>query len=171
MSTKEQPGPFDGLERAEPGEPVFTLRAHDDLAPGLVREWVFKRRRAIVSADLPEEKRSLELIQAREAEQVAENMEDWRNRATAPEPEPEKPSHKPAPVTLEPAELEAKARHDAHLDAARRFDNAVAEIFAAAETLAPYGFHRGGIELAAFYIQTAAEDVRPKRASYAHRGE
>lgn len=44
MSTKDAPGPFDGMARALPGEPVFTLRAHDPLAPGLVLEWVDRRR-------------------------------------------------------------------------------------------------------------------------------
>lgn len=44
MSTKMEPGPFDGMAKAAPDEPVFTLRAHDPLAPGLVHEWVRLRR-------------------------------------------------------------------------------------------------------------------------------
>lgn len=82
MSTKEAPGPFDGMERARPGEPVFTLRAHDPLAPGLVHEWVDRRRKAIREAfgreEITEAKRELELLQCREAEELAWSMEAWR---------------------------------------------------------------------------------------------
>ena len=91
MSTKEEPGPFDGLERAEPDEPVFTLRAHDAFAAPLVHEWVRLRREWIIRADLSPEKEELELIQCREAEEIAWRMVDWRNGTTAKPPEAEAP--------------------------------------------------------------------------------
>ncbi len=182
MSTKEEPGPFDGLERAKPGEPVFPLRAHDPLAADLVQLWV-DRKRALIARDrsLPDDKRALELIQAGEAETVAWAMRDWRAGV----------SEYPAPVATaspvpysghktEADELAAKARFDAHRDAARRFDNAVAEMTEAVETLALYGFTADALDLkgavrravdgAAGVLRKAAEAVRPKRASYAHRG-
>lgn len=84
MSTKTEPGPFDGMARAEPDEPVFTLRAHDPLAPGLVHEWVDRRRKAIREAftrgEMSEAKRELELIQCKEAEELAWSMAQGRAR-------------------------------------------------------------------------------------------
>lgn len=102
MSTKTEPGPFDGMARAEPDEPVFTLRAHDPLAPGLVHEWADRRRKAIREAfareEITEAKRDLELLQCREAEEIAWSMDAWRKGeiaqiAEALEAEAAKPSH------------------------------------------------------------------------------
>lgn len=36
---KEIESPNSCLNRAQPGEPVFVLRANDELAPGVVRLW------------------------------------------------------------------------------------------------------------------------------------
>ena len=115
MSTKTEPGPFDGLERAQPDEPVFTLRAHDVLAAPLVHEWVRRRREAIIKGDLPPEKEELELIQCREAEEVAFAMVDWRNGVDSVKPDAEeKPEANPlySGHTSSAEELAAKERHD-----------------------------------------------------------
>ena len=39
MGTKNNPGEFDCYTAAEPDEPLFVLRANDELAPNLVRFW------------------------------------------------------------------------------------------------------------------------------------
>lgn len=84
MSTKEHPGPFDGMAKAAPDEPVFTLRAHDPLAAILVRQWVELRRQDIrtrfADGAITEKKRDLEMIQCREAEELSWTMEDYRKR-------------------------------------------------------------------------------------------
>src|SRR5580658_11150662 len=78
VSTPQQPGPFDGLEKAQPDEPIFTLLARDALAPSLVHEWVKRRREAIIARDGDKpEKRRADLIQTREAEEIAWAMVEW----------------------------------------------------------------------------------------------
>jgi hypothetical protein len=64
VSTKE-----DGhlLEKVEPGEPVFVLRARDELAPEIVREWAHVARRAGVDP-----------AKVVGALNVADQMEEWQ---------------------------------------------------------------------------------------------
>lgn len=54
-------------EKAAPDEPIFTLRAQDQLAPELVREWA----READAGGTPDEK-------VDEAMAVAHAMEDWQ---------------------------------------------------------------------------------------------
>lgn len=177
MSTKTEPGPFDGMARAEPDEPVFTLRAHDPLAPGLVHEWVDRRRKAIreafVRAEMSEAKRELELIQCKEAEELAWSMEAWRKgelaeRAT----ELEEAATKPVPYSGHASseeELAAKARYDAIKAAGSLLNNAIAGITdAATDHLAPNGFptERAVILTVADRLKAVSEHIAPKRASY-----
>jgi len=179
MSTKGAPGPFDGMERAAPGEPVFTLRAHDPLASGLVLEWVDRRRKAIREAfareEISEAKRDLELIQCREAEELAWSMDAWRKGELAARAE-----ELEGAVALPPTsysgnahseeELAAKLRYDAIRAAGALLSNAVAGITdAAKEHLAPHGFmtERAVILTVAERIKAVADHIRPKRASYA----
>lgn len=77
VSTKENPGAFDGMERAAPNEPIFTLRAHDPLAADLVHEWVSRKRTMINHSNMTDEKRKIELVQCREAEEIAWAMSSW----------------------------------------------------------------------------------------------
>lgn len=171
MSTKEQPGPFDGLERAEPGEPVFTLRAHDVSAPALVAEWVRLRREAINSGNMSEEKRELELIQCREAEEIGWSMIDWRSgvqAVAAPEvKEGETPKYSGHQSSEE--ELAAKKRYDVIKAAVATLNNALSEAVDAASSLAEYGFgsERAVILAAADRLKAVSDHIAPKRASYA----
>jgi hypothetical protein len=170
MSTKEQPGPFDGLERAEPDEPVFTLRAHDPLAAPLVHEWVKRRRESLNDLDLAPEKQRLELIQCAEAEEIAWCMEAWRkgNEEVIKE---EKPSKKPTYSGHQSSveELAAKARFDVVKGSSSALHNAVAEVTEAAAALEQYGYaeERAVLIEAAGLIKAVALHVQPKRASYA----
>lgn len=167
VSTKEHPGAFDGMERALPGEPVFTLRAHDVLAAPLVHEWVARKRHLITHSDMPEEKRTAELIQCREAEEIAFAMADWHSGMAEAEPEKPKPGY--TGHQSDAAELEAKARWDAIKGAATRLHNSVAEITEAAELLEPYGWEpeRTAALNAAGQVKAVAAAVEPKRIGYA----
>jgi hypothetical protein len=40
MGTKNNPGQYDCYDKADPDEPIFTLRAKDDTAPFTIRMWV-----------------------------------------------------------------------------------------------------------------------------------
>lgn len=177
MSTKTEPGPFDGMARAEPDEPVFTLRAHDPLAPGLVHEWVDRRRKAIREAfgreEITEAKRELELLQCREAEELAWSMEAWRKGELAERAEElEEAAKKPAGYsgnTSSEEELAAKARYDAIKAAGALLGNAVAGITDAAnDHLAPHGFptERAVILTVADRLKAVSAHIAPKRASY-----
>lgn len=84
ISTKEHPSPYDGMERALAGEPVFTLIARDPDAPSAVRHWSDTRRTRITSAivdlghdPVPEEWKD-DLRRCSEADVVADDMERWR---------------------------------------------------------------------------------------------
>lgn len=43
MGTKEAPGFYSYLGKAEPGEPVFVLLGRDPQAPALIRRWADER--------------------------------------------------------------------------------------------------------------------------------
>jgi cell division septum initiation protein DivIVA len=55
------------IEKATEGEPTFTLRAKDTLAPEVVREWAFRAKQA----GSPKEKTD-------DARRIADEMEDWQ---------------------------------------------------------------------------------------------
>lgn len=50
MGTKSLPGLYDCYTQAEADEPIFTLRANDPLAPGLVMMWATLRNGGIGGA-------------------------------------------------------------------------------------------------------------------------
>lgn len=169
MSTKEEPGPFDGMVRAQPHEPVFTLRAHDVLAPGLVHEWVRLRRESLVRSSLSPEKMELELIQCREAEEIAWSMKDWRE-GTAPieEVAEAKPVPNYSGNEHSAEELAAKRRYDVTKAACSVLNNAVSDLTDAAATLEPYGREgeRATILAAVDRLKAVSAHMAPKRASY-----
>lgn len=83
-STKDQPGAFDALEKAEPGEPMFPLLARDPAAPGAITEWCRLRRNRAVklwgdSKRVADKKLlAAELDQCANAEEVALQFAEWR---------------------------------------------------------------------------------------------
>lgn len=174
-STKLEPGAFDGFEKAEPNEPLFTLLARDPLAPALIHEWVDRRRKEIIASDIPAAKRKVELTQAMEAENIALAMIEWRKGYSAIEA----PKVDASPVrsysgnAMDADELAAKARFDTRKVAAQKIRNAIAEIAEAAELVTKYGFEPA-INLMALgsgELTRAAEEIEPKRRSYSHRSE
>lgn len=70
MATKEENfvDPQSCLNRAEADEPIFVLRAHDPLAPSIIRDWARLRRYARGPRD----------ASAADAEDIALEMERWR---------------------------------------------------------------------------------------------
>ena len=98
IPTKEEPGPFDGMENAKPGEPVFTLQGGDPLAAPLVQLWAdAARKRAgvgagnstVLAGDLTkliraaceqvgDHKREELLLRATEAEAISWEMDAYR---------------------------------------------------------------------------------------------
>jgi hypothetical protein len=90
VSTKETPGPYDALGKAEPGEPMFPLLARDPCAPGAITEWARLRRNLAIKAyghragDKAAKLLDAELRQCANAEAVALEMGDWRKATEAP---------------------------------------------------------------------------------------
>lgn len=173
IATKDSPGQFDGMERAKPGEPVFTLRAHDILAAPLVFDWV-ERKRAIIRAATEHEdegkrmspaKRKLELDQVRDAENIGLEMIEWRRAQNEPETvddvlaQPSYTGRQP-----KPGEVREKEQLAAMKEATARLDNAAASINDAIEAL-PRGTGAIKTELRAMLkdVQAKAEAIRPKR--------
>lgn len=73
MGTKEAPGAFDCYDKAEPGEPVFTLLARDPIAPALIDAWAA----AAEARGEPAEK-------VAEARRCAWLFRDWRKTNRKP---------------------------------------------------------------------------------------
>ena len=67
MSTKENPGKYDCLEKAEPDEPYFVLLARDIEAATAIRDWAMRSRHA----------QPLEKL--KEALSCANAMDSWRS--------------------------------------------------------------------------------------------
>lgn len=74
MSTKENPGTFDCLKNAMPGEEMFVLLARDPSAPECVEVWCQKWVRAIVDGARP----FGDIKQIAEAYDCAHRMRTWR---------------------------------------------------------------------------------------------
>ena len=72
MGTKSEPGRYDGYDKAEQDEPVFTLLARDPLAPILIRLWADMRQWS------EHETGPDSAMQRKEARQCAEAMDIWR---------------------------------------------------------------------------------------------
>lgn len=91
-STITTPGPYDALEKAQPGEPMFPLLARDPCAPAAVTEWCrLRRNRAIrLYGDVPEDRAqkllAAEMSQCAHAEAMALEMGEWRAQEYADEP-------------------------------------------------------------------------------------
>lgn len=170
VSTKKHPGEFDGMERALDDEPVFTLRAHDVLAYRLVIFWVKLKRRLILRSDMPTEKQRKELIQCREAEEIAFAMKEWRAGTIPVKPKEDRPVRPTySGIPDDPAEVEAKKRWQTIKNAATRLNNSIAEISTAIEDLEPYGWseERDALTLQLEQLKLIAEQIRPKKIGYA----
>lgn len=70
VSTRERAGPYDGLENAKPGEPIFTLQGGDPFAPATILFWANLAREAGRAADNSEDALKL-LRKAGSAEEAA----------------------------------------------------------------------------------------------------
>lgn len=66
MGTKRDPGPHDCYAKAGDDEPIFTLRAKDPIAAGIVRQWASWAR-----------SRGVDPVKVEEAFACAIAMERW----------------------------------------------------------------------------------------------
>jgi len=182
MSTKSEPGPFDGMAKAAPDEPVFTLRAHDPLAPWLVKAWVWQRRQFILlqhhKGEITDAKRAVELLQCKEAEEIAWAMERWHLQEeeagdAPPATERDRARTMMGATLTSEEELAARARYEAIKRAGAILGNAIAGVHeVATEVLAPLGLEteRAVLLLSHERIKAVAAHIAPKRASY-HPGD
>lgn len=91
-NTIDRPGEFDALEKARPGELIFTLLERDPCAPAVISFWCELRRKlALDIAD--EDKRRQELRQITEAELIGMSMLE---RQKGHQPSAEAPLERPA---------------------------------------------------------------------------
>lgn len=74
IKSKELTGPS-CLTNAEDDEPLFVLRANDELAPQLVREWASRYRASKGGQMMMNERQASKY---NEALHLALNMEDWK---------------------------------------------------------------------------------------------
>lgn len=180
MSTKEQPGPFDGMVKAAPDEPVFTLRAHDPIAPDRIHDWVELKRKSIRKAhadgEISDAKRKLELIQCKEAEEIAWQMVSWRKGEHATQADLVEKMDQEASYSghkASDAERVARKQYEAIKRAVTLIQNGIAAINAAGEDeLATLGMASEVAEIASCRDRLAAlsKHIAPKRASY-HPGQ
>lgn len=91
-NTIDRPGEFDALEKARPGELIFTLLERDPCAPAVISFWCELRRK--LELEIPdEEKRRQELRQITEAELIGMSMLE---RQKGHQPGAEAPLERPA---------------------------------------------------------------------------
>lgn len=167
VSTKGEPGPFDGFQKAEDGEPIFTLIGRDPDAPACVQLWVDRRRERASKLDAADPKRAAELLQISAAERIGWAMDEYRN--AWPEPESDRAYYSGvAPDKEAKEEIDrAKAIKSAH----SKLHNALAEANDQLEILKRLGgidrlalIHlAGGVSL----LRSAADEISPKRKNFA----
>jgi len=89
MGTKNNPGNYDCYAKADPDEPIFTLRGKDVSAPYLVRMWAAVREGNFALAtsivtQMESDPRITALIgqceKFDECKIVAEDMQEWRHQ-------------------------------------------------------------------------------------------
>lgn len=79
-------GPYDALEKAKPGEPMFPLLGRDPAAPPAITEWARVRRNRAMknygesSNAANKELLAAELRQCANAEDIALQMGEWRTQ-------------------------------------------------------------------------------------------
>ncbi len=118
-STPAQPGAYDALEKAAPGEPMFPLLGRDPCAPAAITEWCRLRRNLALkewgeSAN-PRDKELLaaELRQCANAEAVALEFNSWREDHT--EAAVERASYQPVIKSADEQAMAAKRHRRDHM--------------------------------------------------------
>ncbi len=74
--SQELEDPKSCLNRARPDEPLMVLRAHDESAARLTRQWATGRLAAIRAGRKPPE----DIAAVHEALQLADEMDSWREQ-------------------------------------------------------------------------------------------
>jgi hypothetical protein len=165
-NTIDQPGPFDAIAKARPGEPIFTLLGRDPCAPECVLQWARANRERVLRADpaLADDKRMAELLQSAEAEEIAFNMDEYRKGFVPVEAETEKVGYGGYRPGAEM--LKAIDRDDKLTAASRALAEADAQIVNALELLATVEDAPAlGYPLAKMseQLQAASSELSPRR--------
>lgn len=172
MSTKETIGPFDALEKAEPGEPMFPLLARDACAPATITEWCRLRRnlayRNYGESTNPKDELRLaaELQQCAHAEEKALQMQAWRENHAEEAPAGERASYQEITRTAE--ELAEAGRRQRKEELCRYLREAASYISDASAGLADLGFPHSGEKLAMILIavNAIADEHEAKRPNF-----
>lgn len=171
MSSIDQPGAYDALEKAEPGEPMFPLLARDPDAPATVTEWCrLRRNRALKlfghSKRTADKKLfAAELAQCANAERIAEEMADWRAGQDAPAAV--RISHGTQRTEVELAEAAARDRLAAAVRHLREADYFICEARDALVDLGVIGeVTQGDLGMMMARLKGIADEHTPKRAGH-----
>lgn len=180
--TKEEPGPFDGMEAAKLGEPVFTLQGGDPLGARLVRLWALGARircglvkvenwtgdavfgefldAAIASPVEPQKKEALQL-KATEAEGVSWDMDVYRRNEKPPEKKEDRYSGWQETEKTR-AQLD---EHRERVEIGRELNDATGTINDQAERLRKYGLESEARELLRIVetLKVISDRARPQR--------
>lgn len=171
MSTISEPGAFDALEKALPGEIMFPLLARDPDAPATITEWCrLRRNRAmkLFGHSKGRAKRALfdaELAQCANAERIAEEMTDWRNGQDVPEAV--RISHGVQRTELELAEAAARDRLASAVRHLREADYHICEARDALVDLGKIGeVTQSDLILMMARLKGLADEHTPRRAGH-----
>lgn len=171
MSTKISPGPFDAFDKAEIGEPIFTLIGRDPCAPATITEWARLRRNRAIRLWGESQRRSdkvlldAEMKQCAEAEELALEFGDYRSGAEEIEGKPSTYQEvRRTKEELDQAEA-TKRRGEAcrHLrEAAYHLAEARAALHLA-DAIDPGGFYDTSMKLAERETNSVADHFEAKR--------
>jgi hypothetical protein len=172
-STIDEPGAFDALEKALPGEPMFPLLGRDECAPAAITEWCrLRRNRAmkLYGDSLNATDKELlvaELVQCKNAEEVALEMGEWRKAESTPVAD--RPTYNEVIKSAE--EIASADKRTRREQAVRHFREAAYHISEAHEILGALEIlpHETGETLtgALGYINALADEYQIKRDQYA----
>lgn len=154
VNTLDEPTEFDALVKIRKGEPYFALLGRDQFAPKLICEWAnMNRGKALDDLDagnITEEQFKIELKQSTQAEVMAWNMEEYRNRPETVEvaPAPEQTSGKPTYTghALPEETVERDREFSTKIAAVRAIHNSIAELSEQVDRIREYD------EVAATYL-------------------
>lgn len=135
MSTPDKPTEFDALVKIREGEPYFALLGRDRLSVPLILEWA-QMNREHAMANYAGEKLEHELRQSTEAEELAWQMEDYREGVNMiRERGEEKPKPAYTGTVLDPETAARSHAHNTKVRAVTALQNSIAELTTVATAL------------------------------------
>ena len=163
-NTAAHPDPFDVIEKAKPGEPVFTLLGRDKHAPATVLHWVGLARAEAMALDDDEQRRH-GLQKCTEAELIACDMISFRKGHPEQSSAPARKTYTEAAVT-DPGKLDEARRRLAIASAVQTLREAAYFAKSAQEQFAALGIDPEMLQAGLDCINGVADAFEPKRPSY-----